>query len=65
LQSTCSSATTQLFRFLSQGLTYSNVIAWGTSYCVDVPWSSTGDSVRLQVYHCNGGDNQLWYTGIH
>ena len=28
--------------------------------CLDVPSSSTSPNVRLQVYHCHSGTNQLW-----
>jgi len=65
LQRTCSSATTQLFRWLQRDSTYANVIAWGTGDCVDVPFSLTNDGVRLQVFTCHSGDNQLWRSGIH
>ena len=63
-QSTCSSSTTQLFRITYVDNTYANVLAYG-GRVVDVPWASTDDQVRLQVYPWNGGDNQLWYFGIH
>jgi hypothetical protein len=63
-QSTCGPATSQLFRIIYTGNTYANVVAYNT-FVVDVPFAYTDDGVRLQIYPWNGGDNQLWYLGIH
>ena len=63
-QSTCSSSTTQLFRIIYVDNTYAKVVAY-SGRVVDVPWASTDDGMPLQVYPWNGGDNQLWYFGIH
>jgi hypothetical protein len=62
-QSTCGPATSQLFRISWVDNIYAKVVSY-SGFVVDVPWASTDDGIRLQVYSSNGGDNQLWYFGI-
>jgi hypothetical protein len=64
-QSTCGSTITQQFQILATSETnYVNIISYN-GLMVDVPWSSTNDGTRLQVYPGNGGDNQIWYCWFH
>lgn len=47
----------------SASTVYSSVVNRVANLCLDVPGGTTDNKKALQVYYCNGGDNQKWeYT---
>jgi hypothetical protein len=59
-QNTCTGASNQLFGRRSHPRGWSMITPNGL--CVDIPGFSTTQGQRLQVFRCNGGDNQGWQT---
>lgn len=57
-QDTCRPEATQ--RWVVAGPNYSEVINQYSGKCIDIPWGSAADQTMLQLYACQGSNNQLW-----